>query len=160
MLLAALLVALAGAAGASPAASFDRAAFLADLGARAAGLSQAAAGATTSDARRVLAEATAAHVARKADRLRGHLAAGDIGEVLVVTEYGTVVGLGGGNATVNQFLGVPFAAPPVGPLRWCVCVCVCMCVCECVCVFVCVFVCDFVRVCVCVCGGGCLWVSC
>jgi hypothetical protein len=34
------------------------------------------------------------------------------------TKYGSLTGVGGGNATVNQFLGVPFATPPVGNLRW------------------------------------------
>ena len=36
--------------------------------------------------------------------------------VTVTTSYGKITGLGGD--TVNQFLGVPFAQPPIGPLRW------------------------------------------
>lgn len=109
------LLALAAAA-AGAAAYSDRSALLADITARVGELD--AGSATPAAARRVLDEASAGHVARKAARLRAHRAAGDIGDVSVVTEYGTLVGLGGGNATVNQFLGVPFAAPPVGPLRW------------------------------------------
>ena len=36
--------------------------------------------------------------------------------ITVNTSYGPVTGVTDG--LVNQFLGVPFAAPPVGPLRW------------------------------------------
>ena len=69
-------------------------------------------------ARRVLSEFLADTVARKGERLREHMAAGHLGNVLVNTTYGPLSGIGGGNATVNQFLGVPFAAPPTGALRW------------------------------------------
>jgi para-nitrobenzyl esterase len=37
----------------------------------------------------------------------------------VRTRYGTVEGLPGGNPAVTVFRGIPYAAPPVGPLRWC-----------------------------------------
>lgn len=38
------------------------------------------------------------------------------GNVLVDTSYGTL--LGNQDAKVSRFLGIPFAAPPVGALRW------------------------------------------
>lgn len=112
-----VLIAIAALAvvGAAPAAN-DRALFLSDLRARAASLHPETA--SPRDARRVLAEASAAAVLRKGERLRAHYAAGHIGDVLVNTSYGSLIGIGGGNASVNQFLGVPFAAPPIGPLRW------------------------------------------
>lgn len=108
---AAVLVALAAA---SAFANSDRDAFISDVRARAAALDAP----TPRDARRVLIEASAAAVARKGDRLRAHYAAGHLGDVYVNTSYGSLIGIGGGNATVNQFLGVPFAAPPIGALRW------------------------------------------
>ncbi len=67
---------------------------------------------------RVLTEFLADATAAKARMLRAHVAAGHLGTVLVNTSYGPLSGIGGGNATVNQFLGVPFAAPPTGSLRW------------------------------------------
>jgi carboxylesterase type B len=36
----------------------------------------------------------------------------------VKTENGTIAGIPGSDAAVMQFLGLPFAAPPVGDLRW------------------------------------------
>jgi len=33
-------------------------------------------------------------------------------------ESGTILGIPGSDATVTQFLGIPYAAPPVGDLRW------------------------------------------
>ena len=36
----------------------------------------------------------------------------------VKIESGTILGTPGSNAAVTQFLGIPFAAPPVGNLRW------------------------------------------
>ncbi len=39
------------------------------------------------------------------------------GPVVIQTNYGPVVGAPSANGTV-AFLGIPFAAPPVGPLRW------------------------------------------
>ncbi|WP_308168882.1 carboxylesterase/lipase family protein [Cellulomonas hominis] len=36
----------------------------------------------------------------------------------VRTRYGTVEGLPGSDPTVRVFRGIPYAAPPVGPLRW------------------------------------------
>ena len=64
-----------------------------------------------------LPAAAEAFVIRKAERLReglssGRLTAGPIAH----TTYGDVIGVSSGN--VSQWLGVPFAAPPVGPLRW------------------------------------------
>lgn len=41
---------------------------------------------------------------------------GNAGMITVKTRWGTVTGKPVGNTTV--FLGLPFAAPPVGPLRW------------------------------------------
>jgi carboxylesterase type B len=37
---------------------------------------------------------------------------------LVTIESGTIAGIPGSDAAVTQFLGIPFAAPPVGDLRW------------------------------------------
>ena len=34
------------------------------------------------------------------------------------TESGLVAGLYSGNPEITVFRGVPYAAPPVGPLRW------------------------------------------
>jgi para-nitrobenzyl esterase len=34
------------------------------------------------------------------------------------TEYGVVEGLPAGNPSITVFKGIPFAAPPVGELRW------------------------------------------
>jgi para-nitrobenzyl esterase len=101
----------------------DRAAFLADVKSRAAGVEAAAAAGTLSvspraAASRVLAEASAAATARKGERMRAAMAEGRLGAVTAHTKYGDLVGVGGGNASVNQFLGVPFAQPPVGGLRW------------------------------------------
>ena len=36
----------------------------------------------------------------------------------VMTENGEVRGLAGNNARITVFKGIPFAAPPVGNLRW------------------------------------------
>ena len=36
----------------------------------------------------------------------------------VKTDAGLVSGVAGNNADVRVFKGIPFAAPPVGPLRW------------------------------------------
>ena len=66
-------------------------------------------------ARAIFEEIAREGEARK-QRLRRHIDVGDFDPVRVSTTYGTLVGLG--DSTVNQFLGVPFAAPPVGPLRW------------------------------------------
>ena len=54
---------------------------------------------------------------RRAERFRDSLAAGrlTVGPT-VTTIYGDVTGVSGGS--VNQFLGVPFAAQPVGNARW------------------------------------------
>jgi hypothetical protein len=80
---------------------------------------RAAAGAALGHSpRRVLAEFLADATLAKARTLRAHAAAGHLGSVLVNTSYGPLSGIGGGNATVNQFLGVPFASPPTGSLRW------------------------------------------
>lgn len=38
--------------------------------------------------------------------------------MIVKTEYGEVEGITGREKTVRIFKGIPFAAPPVGPLRW------------------------------------------
>jgi hypothetical protein len=60
-------------------------------------------------AARALAETLAEHTLRKRERLMAAKAAGALGDVRVNTSYGAVIGIGGGNASVNQFLGVPFA---------------------------------------------------
>ncbi|HEY3706871.1 MAG TPA: carboxylesterase family protein [Terracidiphilus sp.] len=39
-------------------------------------------------------------------------------EVVVVTQGGKVSGVASDNGAVTSFKGIPFAAPPVGPLRW------------------------------------------
>jgi para-nitrobenzyl esterase len=36
----------------------------------------------------------------------------------VKTDAGLVSGAGGNDAAVSVFKGIPYAAPPVGPLRW------------------------------------------
>lgn len=36
----------------------------------------------------------------------------------VTCEQGTLEGLAVGDPSITAFRGVPFAAPPVGPLRW------------------------------------------
>ena len=116
LLLATLLVAASPATAAVTGAS--RAAFLADVRARAsAAASSRAPGPTDvspADASRVLKEAFAAEASRKAVLRRERLGAG--ADVIANTSYGALVGVGDG--VVNQWLGVPFAAPPVGPLRW------------------------------------------
>jgi para-nitrobenzyl esterase len=105
----ALLVAAASAASLTPESAPHRA----ELARRAA-----AGAALGHSPRRVLAEFLADAALAKARTLRAHAAAGHLGTVLVNTSYGPLSGIGGGNATVNQFLGVPFAAPPTGALRW------------------------------------------
>jgi para-nitrobenzyl esterase len=81
-------------------AEAERAAFLSD--ARAAGS---------------LPPALALASVRRAERFRASLASGRLAAGPVAhTSYGDLVGVGGGN--VSQWLGVPFAAPPTGPLRW------------------------------------------
>lgn len=55
-----------------------------------------------------LAPRVAAHKAK--------IAAGAYLPTTVSTPYGPVAGVGG--SVVNQYLGIPYAAPPVGPLRW------------------------------------------
>jgi para-nitrobenzyl esterase len=67
---------------------------------------------------RVLSQASIAQFSRKVSRFSDARASGKLGDVIVHTSLGPLVGIGGGNATTNQFLGVPFAAPPIGPLRW------------------------------------------
>lgn len=66
----------------------------------------------------VLAKASASEFQRKVSRFSNAKDSGLLGDVTVQTSLGPLQGIGGGNASVNQFLGVPFAAPPVGPLRW------------------------------------------
>jgi para-nitrobenzyl esterase len=54
---------------------------------------------------------------RRGERYRDSLAAGRLtAGPTVTTIYGDVTGVSGG--TVNQYLGVPFAAQPVGDARW------------------------------------------
>jgi hypothetical protein len=89
----------ADAAARAALADAERAAFLAD--ARSAGLPAALSQASVRRGQRYLASLAS-----------GRLAIGPT----VSTIYGSLTGVTGGNVT--QFLGVPFAAPPVGPLRW------------------------------------------
>ena len=64
-----------------------------------------------------LPAAVEAFTVRKGERLREGLASGRLAAGPVAhTTYGDVIGVTSGN--VSQWLGVPFAAPPVGPLRW------------------------------------------
>jgi hypothetical protein len=64
-----------------------------------------------------LPEATTLFQVRKASRFREALASGRLSTGPIAhTKYGDVVGVSSGN--VSQWLGVPFAAPPVGGLRW------------------------------------------
>jgi para-nitrobenzyl esterase len=37
---------------------------------------------------------------------------------LIVTESGPLTGTVSTDGKVNEYLGIPYAAPPVGPLRW------------------------------------------
>ena len=109
LLAAGLAAATATAATAAAARTPAQEAFIADLTARvASGVS----------APQALAEATAAERVRAAGRLRAAHARGALGDVVVTTSLGPLIGIGGGNASVNPFLGVPFAQPPVGALRW------------------------------------------
>jgi carboxylesterase type B len=39
-------------------------------------------------------------------------------DLRVVVDAGTLVGLSSRDGVVRSFKGVPYAAPPVGPLRW------------------------------------------
>lgn len=66
----------------------------------------------------VFAQATALQFERKVERFTSAKESGLLGDVTVTTSLGPLAGIGGGNASVNQFLGVPFAAPPLGALRW------------------------------------------
>jgi hypothetical protein len=98
----------------------DRAAYRADLIARVNKLKaeSAATGAELGrkDAARILEEAAVTATVRKAERMRDSRDKGLLRDVTVQTQYGSVTGLGG--ASVNQFLGVPFASPPTGTNRW------------------------------------------
>jgi muramidase (phage lysozyme) len=42
---------------------------------------------------------------------KAKIASGNFKEATVSTPYGTVIGVGG--STVNQYLGIPYAAPPI-----------------------------------------------
>jgi para-nitrobenzyl esterase len=57
------------------------------------------------------------HAIRKAKRFQSNLESGvfTLGPT-IHTIYGDITGVQSGNVT--QYLGVPFAAPPTGPLRW------------------------------------------
>jgi para-nitrobenzyl esterase len=46
----------------------------------------------------------------------GAFAAEPLTSITVLTDKGPVTG--GSSPTMNTFLGIPYAAPPVGPLRW------------------------------------------
>lgn len=71
---------------------------------------------TVKDSYRILQQTMAQVTANKGQRMQESIRNGLLKDVTVQTEYGSLIGLGG--AAVNQFLGVPFAAPPVGNLRW------------------------------------------
>lgn len=50
-----------------------------------------------------------------------NLAYGALPPPMVITKYGAVVGssqITEDGTVINEFLGIPFAQPPVGKLRW------------------------------------------
>ena len=62
--------------------------------------------------------ARAVNVEERNAALAQRAATEGVGNKTVLTPYGSVTGLVFNKSV--QFLGVPFAAPPVGGLRWCV----------------------------------------
>lgn len=77
----------------------------------------ASAAAAAAAARGVGSVSVLREVAKKrVERLRADIDGGKFRDATVQTPYGSVTGLA--DDKVQQFLGVPFAAPPVGDLRW------------------------------------------
>lgn len=83
---------------------------------RAAAEGYKAAGTADPRSRPVLAHLVTAALAPKVERFKAHRDSGRLRDVTVNTKYGSVTGLS--SAAVNQFLGIPYATQPVGPLRW------------------------------------------
>ena len=68
------------------------------------------------DARKILMQAALAEANAMTDRHRALLASPTSTAVNITTPFGSLTGVSDGQVT--QFLGVPFAAPPIGALRW------------------------------------------
>ena len=76
-------------------------------------LSSAASASSGTEGFRILTDAL---LLSRIDKLRGKISAGGFKESTRTTPYGSVTGYDDGK--VEQYLGIPFAQPPVGPLRW------------------------------------------
>jgi len=71
---------------------------------------------TPKESYRMFQQSLAQVTAHKGKRMQMNREKGLLRDITVQTQYGSLTGLSG--ATCNQFLGVPFATPPVGNLRW------------------------------------------
>jgi hypothetical protein len=72
--------------------------------------------ATAQDAVHALSAYAQQETAKKHQRYQANLKAGLLRDSVVTTPFGQVVGVAGN--TTNQYLGIPYAVPPTGALRW------------------------------------------